>query len=560
MASTTAYRYWRLYITRVKENGVDGAAGNARVLELNLYTAANVKWPLSAMTADSTPSPYVASSTAITAVGREAYRAFDGLLGTNDRWLSGTFPAWLKIDLGSAVSLDRIEIVPDESAIQGGGYVLLDFQFQGSNTGAFAGEQEPVLTLINEVTGWTPNAARSYVLPPPSVIDVNGVLPAGVLDAGFGAVLEGTLPMGSLQADFGGRVDSTLPMGTLQANFGASLDGVLPVGQFDFVAHDSTGENSVDGTLPMGVLAANFGGWVSGTLPMGVLDAYATFTAIITVDGVLPVGVFDFAGTGTPYAITVDSVLPMGRLQADFGAWVDGVLPVGTLDASATSGASATVDGVLPRGVFDFYVTAGNTITVDGVLPMMVTVASVTVDGIMPVGVLDAYVTQVIVAAYEAYAVNLNHTLKPGDNTAPVDEMTRYTNFPFTHIVRYQNSYYGVAADGLYLLDGATDSSVAIPYAVKTCIDDLGAAEKKTISSAYFGGRLGPGATLTLTAGETGAQAYSFTTPRGALAQNHRQKFGKGVKNRYFALGVAGSGVMELDGLELDVDKLTRRI
>lgn len=156
-----------------------------------------------------------------------------------------------------------------------------------------------------------------------------------------------------------------------------------------------------------------------------------------------------------------------------------------------------------------------------------------------------------------AYSINLNHH---PDAPQPVDEVTRYTGFAFERIVRFQGDYYGVASDGLYQLGGTTDDGTEIVATVKTCVDDFKAPEKKTVASAYLAGRLGPDATVTLHAGEDGAEAYDFTTPRGQLAQNHRQKFGRGVKHRYFAIGIATAGALSLDSLELEISKLSRRM
>ena len=154
--------------------------------------------------------------------------------------------------------------------------------------------------------------------------------------------------------------------------------------------------------------------------------------------------------------------------------------------------------------------------------------------------------------------MNLKHTPKPGVD--PIDEATRYTNFPFTHVVRYQNSYYGANSTGLYLLEGTTDDGTDIPWAVKTAMDDFKTPVKKTVAAAYFGGRFGPASTVQLHAGEDTPNTYSFSTPRDALAQNHRQVFGKGVRERYYALGAYGTSELEIDTIELETHNMTRRI
>uniref|UniRef100_UPI00258BD2D3 hypothetical protein n=1 Tax=Acidithiobacillus sp. TaxID=1872118 RepID=UPI00258BD2D3 len=70
----------------------------------------------------------------------------------------------------------------------------------------------------------------------------------------------------------------------------------------------------------------------------------------------------------------------------------------------------------------------------------------------------------------------------------------------------------------------------------------------------------GPASTIKLKVGEANPISHSFSTPRGQLAQNHRQVFGKGNKARYYAIGASGTGTVELDGIECDVLQLTRRI
>jgi hypothetical protein len=192
----------------------------------------------------------------------------------------------------------------------------------------------------------------------------------------------------------------------------------------------------------------------------------------------------------------------------------------------------------------------------DLTLPMLQPGSTIYLDATLPMLELDAYVSEVVVRTYEAYAVNLKH-----NSDKAVDEVTRYTNFPFTRIVRYKNRYYGIHSDGnLYLLEGATDAGTAIPWSFKTGITDFGTSFEKTVVSAYFRGRMGASEKVQLYAGEKAAKVYNYSNPRGAKAQNYRQKFGLGIKDAYFALGASGSGVMELDAIETELHQMTRRI
>ncbi len=231
-----------------------------------------------------------------------------------------------------------------------------------------------------------------------------------------------------------------------------------------------------------------------------------------------------------------------------------------TLHATGTTGGIASVAVTAPLFELTCTATAQNHGSMNLLAPSPKLGGQAQAWLIAPHARLTAIGSAVITATYEAYAVNLKHT--PRGNEQPTDEVTRYTNFPFTHVVRYQNSYYGANSTGLYLLEGTTDNGTAIPYDVRTAISDFKSPMRKTVASAYFGGRIGPNATVTLHAGEDKqTQAYAYTTPRGQLAQNHRQAFGKGIRqHRYYALEVAGTGKLELDTIELETHNLTRRI
>lgn len=397
----------------------------------------------------------------------------------------------------------------------------------------------------------TKGLARYTAAFTPPTAEFDGPYPPATVDL--------TIPMLTLAADFGGGADLTLPMVSLIADFGAGVDYTIPMLTLDAAGHDSTGENAVDYVIPMLTLQADFGATLDAILPMLVLDAQATGTALLTADLTLPMITLDAAGTGSPWSITADITLPMLTLGAHFGGGASVTLPMLTVDISATAGGILSAEITLPMLTADIQVTLQNYGWADITLPMIQPVGSMTFDIVLPMLTLDAVVSAIVTATYEAYAVNLKPS---GEN--PVNEVTRYTNFPFTQVIRYKNSYYGVAADGLYLLEGTTDYASPAPAPIrfnwKTAQTDFKIALEKTVVSAYFGGVMGPNDTVTLYAGNKEMNAYKYTTPRGNDIQNHRQKFGRGIKARYFAVGVSGSGPLELDGAEFNINTLTRRI
>jgi hypothetical protein len=322
---------------------------------------------------------------------------------------------------------------------------------------------------------------------------------------------------------------------------------------------DSSGESSATLVAPSPAIGA-FGGANSGlAAPSPTLVITATVTnwgsadlsgpkPLLTANGKAGGAAAAYLTTTSPYKLAgysgaVSSITLTGRAA---------------LTAAGTTGAVGCAAISCPLFELDASGTAQNHGSANLLAPSPRVGATAQAWLMAPGATLTAIGHAVVVATYEAYAVNLNHQIKRG--VEPVDEVTHYTNFPFTHIVRYQNSYFGAAADGLYLLEGTTDGGAAISYAAKTAISDFDVSEKKNVLSAYFGGRIGPDMTVTLYAGETNQRTYAFTTPRGEAVQNHREKFARGVKNRYYALGVAGSGAMELDSIELEINKLIRRI
>ena len=331
------------------------------------------------------------------------------------------------------------------------------------------------------------------------------------------------------------------------------------------LGHDATYDNSLAYTAPS-ALASGYGGANGGA---AAPSATVAMTATIGTrgSGDLTLGSPTLSATGTVSA-TAQGDLTFGSVN--YGTYglvgYSGAVCSVTLTDSPTVLATGTIGGVADAALSLplFELVAIGTVNKLSYANLLAPAAQLGATAqawlVAPSATLVAIGSATVVATYEAYAVNLKHTPAPGQE--PVDEATRYTSYPFTHIVRYKNSYYGANSTGLYLLEGTTDAATPIPWAFKTAVSDFKSPFHKTVASAYFSGRLGAADTITLYAGEGAqTQAYSYTTPRGALAQNYRQAFGKGIKShRYYALGAAGSGELMVDTITLDTHDMKRRI
>lgn len=348
-------------------------------------------------------------------------------------------------------------------------------------------------------------------------------------------------------------VSASAPMGALSAMGGGNAYAKAPSPALYATGHDSTGEQAANLSAPRPQLVAQGGGNTKLTAPRPQLDASATVTRLAGIDLSAPRPVMSATGRASETG-SANLIAPMASVKVYGGGLVSVTGPMGTVQATGTTGSIGGASVSCPL----FELTADghteNYGSANLIAPSPKLGATIQAYLIAPIGKLTAVGSAVVTVTYEAYAVNLNHAAD-----AP-SAVTRYTNFPFTHVVRYQNSYYGANSTGLYLLEGTTDEATPIPWSFKTGITDFDDAKQKTVAAAYFGGSMPPATTVTLFEGDKVGVPYAQTTPRGASLQNYRETFARGVKGRYYALGLSGTGDIELDDLDFEIKQLTRRI
>lgn len=398
--------------------------------------------------------------------------------------------------------------------------------------------------------GHTVNSADSYATVSADTSVMLGGAPG--IDIGpvafGGPVVGATLSLPSLSCQAAGTV-TVPPVSSADISLPALSVYINVLGDAPPAASE------VNMQLPSLALAARAGANTKLTLPSLTSRAAGTVTTVARANLTLP-GLTTAASATSAHTGSAALTLPSMSGKSYAGALCSVTIGAVTAKATGTTGVVGSLSASLPLFEVKSVAAEQNHGSAHLTLPSLSlhsggNGAAITLPGLELVAIGSAVIT----ATYEAYAVNLKHA----DPNASA-ETTRYTNFPFTHVVRYKNSYYGANSTGLYLLEGTTDNGAAIPWAFKTAMTDFKSANKKTLAAAYFSGRFGPASTIRLHEGEKTPQTYSFTTPRGTLAQNHRQKFGKGTKGRYYALSAAGTGACELDGIELDVQNTTRRI
>lgn len=344
----------------------------------------------------------------------------------------------------------------------------------------------------------------------------------------------------------------TLPMFEPEGYGGGAGDTGLPMLTAFAVAYPR--DNHADLLLPMIGVEARSAARADVSLPSLTAEAAGTVVNFGRHDVSLPMLQAEASATVTTTsnaAVTLPSLSAFGMT----GAVMESALPMLLMEGEAEVGAVGSADITLPMFIVEALASTQNVGRADILLPMLREVQSARGDTALPMLISEATAHFVVAVVYEAYATNLKHT--PRQGVEPVNEVTRYTEFPFNQIVRWGNKTYGVADAGVYLIGTGSN---AIPWAWKTALTDDKTPEKKAVRSAYFAGRVGPAANITLHLGESGDEAYTYTTPKDATPQNYRQVFGRATKARYFAIAMDGDDVLELDALELQVDKLQRKL
>lgn len=248
--------------------------------------------------------------------------------------------------------------------------------------------------------------------------------------------------------------------------------------------------------------------------------------------------------------------LPAIRASGAMGAVAKASLPPLRARGAMTVGAAGEARLRLPRIRAKGTLTIGAVLSGTVVLPAIRTARSGMVLRIrLPAMRMVHRAAASGMAAGEAYSTNLRTDIEGGGN-----EMTRLTNFPFLRVLKFNDWYYGLAADGLYRIEGDRDDGSPIRWEVSTGTTDFGARELKHVPSVYVGGRLGPGAAFTVHEGEKRDASYRYSTPRGQAAQNYRQHFGKGLRARYYSFTLTGESEFELDGLHFELAASKRRL
>ena len=149
------------------------------------------------------------------------------------------------------------------------------------------------------------------------------------------------------------------------------------------------------------------------------------------------------------------------------------------------------------------------------------------------------------VAIMTTYAINL-----------ATGASTRYDNYDFDSFCCGQDGkYYGIKADGIYLLEGDVDATIDLGEM------DFGTSLQKRLVNAYVSASCAAPLQMSVQAGGGAAYNYQARTSSDPM-KTHRIDFGKGLKANYFSITITnpGAGDFAVDAVEILINNNTRRI
>ena len=144
---------------------------------------------------------------------------------------------------------------------------------------------------------------------------------------------------------------------------------------------------------------------------------------------------------------------------------------------------------------------------------------------------------------------------------------TKYSNYKFSSIVRFNNQYYGIDSTGLYLLEGDDDAGTQIDASFKTGLLALDSRQLKDARALYIGYTSSGELVLKVTTtdgGEKREDWYRFKHTGDAASEmrSTRAQIGRGLRSVYWQFEICNEdgADFEIDDVTLVYNVLTRKI
>jgi hypothetical protein len=140
--------------------------------------------------------------------------------------------------------------------------------------------------------------------------------------------------------------------------------------------------------------------------------------------------------------------------------------------------------------------------------------------------------------------------------------VSRYPSYPANSFARYNGTYLSAGPSGLYTTQGPTssDDGTDVVWGLRTGAMDDKRPNLKRLTELLFGVRYDYPIRVTVWKDEETEYEYALGSYNPGNLHQARVKPGKGLRSRYFKVGLSGKGRLELDSLQATMPDTTRRI
>lgn len=327
----------------------------------------------------------------------------------------------------------------------------------------------------------------------------------------------------------------------------AGIDGFMANGAFGRM---SGSVGNIQGSATIGAAAPNYGVFQGSGFAIGG-QFLANYRLRASMSGDLG-AVEGFAAEGN-YSFMRSAMAPLSFS----GVGVEGN-HFATIGASAAT-ASAIMVGTVLTVVIDSEGQLSGMFATD-ILQDADLASSGTLESSLDIGMVIDALLESIAAGVSGFVGG-----QEGDTVWVVNLGTgassRYINFPFNSFAQIGDRQYAAMQDGIYLLDGDTDSGEQIDSVIATGLQDLGSNELKRLGPVYLRGMSEN--VMELTVSTPDGQKHHYEARR-ADNFNRVQRFdiGKGLRASTFAFALSNvdGGDFNVSTLEVTPVKSNRRI
>ncbi len=411
--------------------------------------------------------------------------------------------------------------------------------------------------VARHVAAFTP-PTDEFTVDTTRTVNVNVSMPMPTAQVETGVVIDVSMP--ALIAVPGVQVAVSMPMPTVEIQAGATIEASMPMPTVRMEGR-RTVLNTIDVAMPMPTVEMREGHRIAAAMPMPTLEMSGTTTILISIQATMPMPTLEMSGTSTG-SVSVSAALPMPTVEMQGGSIVQATMPMPTVQMEGTTGSVIQITATMPMASVQCEISADNTMQVSATMPMLLAGPWGRITAFMPMAQVQVVARSVVVVTYEAYAVNLQPSA--GFRESAVHEVTRFDAWEFDHVIRWRNRYYGVKADGLYLLGGNLDGADAIAWELQSGMSKMGSSQKKAAREMFVHGRVGAGltASVTLKGDDSTNRSYDAIVQAGGDAEATRVKIGQGLKSVYWSYGLADpdGGVADIDSIELNAAELSRKV